>query len=138
MKREVGLWIDHTRAVIVTVVGDKDETRHVRSNIGKFIHFSGGSSANPLYGTCEILGKGEDRTFQGFLNDYYKGVASLIRHADSVWIVGPGEAKGEFEKHLLQEPHKTNIVGIGSMDKLTDRQIVAKVRQHYQGEPDRA
>ena len=47
MRREVGLWIDHTKAIIVTIIGEKDETRQVRSNIKKYVYFSGGSNSNP-------------------------------------------------------------------------------------------
>lgn len=135
MKREVGLWIDHTKAVIVTIVGEKDETRCVNSNIGKYVHFSGGSHASPLYGICDISGKGkQDRAFKSFLSTYYEDVLSLIRYADSVWIFGPGAAKGELEQHLQHSLPNGRIVGIESIGKMTDRQIVAKVRQHYQSD----
>ncbi len=133
MKRDVGLWIDHTKAVIVTVSGEKEETRQVRSNIEKHVHFSGGSSANPLYGTCSLSGEGKlGPRFSSCLNTYYDGVVSLIRHADSIWIFGPGDAKGELEKHLQGDQLNTHIVGIEPAEKMTDRQIAAKVRQHYQ------
>ncbi len=133
MKRKVGLWIDHTRAIIVTIVGEKDETRYVNSNIGKYVHFSGGSYASPLYGICDISGKGkQDREFKNFFSGYYEGILSLIRYADSVWIFGPGAAKGELEQYLKDGLPNGRIVGIESMGKMTGRQVVAKVRQHYQ------
>ncbi len=136
MKREVGLWIDHTKAIIVTVMGEKEETRHVKSDIGKYVYFSGGSYASPLYGICSITGKGkQDLAFQDFLSAYYEGVIAMIRHADSIWIVGPGEAKEELEKQLQHDQHNAHTVGIESMGKLTSRQIAAKVRQHYQVTP---
>jgi len=135
MKREVGLWIDHTKAVIVTVIGEKEETRRVHSNIGKFVHFSGGSFASPHYGTCNISGKGKlDREFENLLSSYYEGVLSLVRYADSIWIFGPGEAKGELEQHLQQSLMNAHIVGIESVGKMTDRQIAAKVRLLYQSD----
>lgn len=133
MKREVGLWIDHTKAVIVTVLEEGEETRQVRSNIEKHVHFSGGSQANPLYGTSSIPGESEqDRKYGNFLSTYYDGVVSLIRHADSIWIFGPGDAKEELEKHLHRDQLDTHIIGIETVDKMTNRQIAAKVRQHYQ------
>jgi len=137
MKKEVGLWIDHTKAVIVTVIGEKEETRRVNSNIGKYVHFSGGSYANPHYGTCNISGKGkQDREFTSFLSSYYEGIFSLIRYADSIWIFGPGEAKREFEQHLQNSLLNGHIVGVESMGRMTDRQIAAKVRQYYQSDPE--
>lgn len=133
MKREVGLWIDHTKAVIVTVMGEKEEIRQVRSNIKKHIHFSGGSQAMPLFGTSSIPGESkQDREFASFFSSYFDGVASLIRHADSIWIFGPGKAKEELEKHLARKQLNTHIIGVETVDKMSDRQIEAKVRQHYQ------
>jgi len=135
MKREVGLWIDHTKAIIVTIFEKKDETRRVNSNIAKYVHFSGGSYSNPLYGICDISGKGkQDRAFKVFLSIYYQDILSLILYADTVWIFGPGAAKGELEQHLQDHLPNSRIVGIESVRKMTDRQIVAKVRQHYQGD----
>ena len=133
MKREVGLWIDQTKAIIVTVVGERQETRHVRSNIEKHIRFSGGSHAMPLYGTSTIPGEGRpDRKFILSLSPYYDGVISLIRNADAIWIFGPGEAKAELEKCLKRDDLGAHIVGIETVDKMSDRQITEKVRQHYQ------
>jgi hypothetical protein len=136
MKRQVGLWINYTKAIIVTVTGDTDETRHIRSNIEKHVRFSGGSSASPLNGTCSISGEGnQEGKFTSYLNAYYDGVISLIRHADSIWIFGPGEAKSELEKHLLQGHLNGQIVGVETVEKMTDRQIAVKVREHYQKSP---
>ncbi len=133
MKREVGIWIDHTKAVIVTVMGEKEETRQVRSNIEKHVHFSGGSRASPLYGTSSIPGESkQDRKYANYLSSYYDGVVSLLRQADSIWIFGPGDAKEELEKHLQRDQLQQRLVGIETVDKLSDRQIAAKVRQHYQ------
>jgi hypothetical protein len=132
MKREVGLWIDHTKAIIVTVMGENDETRRVNSNIEKYVHFSGGSFANPLYGICTISEKSKQNLeINSFLCAYYEGVLSLIRYADSIWIFGPGEAKGELEQYIRQDRLNGQVVGIESTGKMTDRQIVAKVREHY-------
>ena len=133
MKRQVGLWIDHTKAIIVTVSGEKEETRRVRSNIEKHVHFSGGSIARPLYGTSSISGEGnQDRMFTSYLSAYYDGVVSLIRHADKIWIFGPGKAKLELKQRLQRDNLNAEIAGIETFDKLTDYQISVKVRQHYQ------
>jgi len=133
MKREVGLWIDHTKAIIVTVMEEKEETRQVRSNIEKRINFMGDSHGKPLYGTrTKSLEDNLDPKMVNFLTSYYDGVVSLIRNADSIWIFGPGNAKKELEKHLQRDQLNSHIVGIESVVNMTDRQITEKVRQHYQ------
>jgi hypothetical protein len=50
---------------------------------------------------------------------------------NSVQIFGPGEAKGELTKRLEHEGLKGHVLAIETVDKMTDRQIAAKVREHF-------
>jgi stalled ribosome rescue protein Dom34 len=85
------------------------------------VRFSGGESAE----------KHKDKRLTGYLNKYYDEVLSYIRNAESILIFGPGEAKMELKKRLeSMELHK-RIVGFETVDKMTDNQIVAKVRQRF-------
>ncbi len=123
MKSEIGLWIDHRKAVIVIVTDEGEETKQITSNMEKHVRFSSGSSED---GSQEDV---RDRQFGNHLNSYYDEVIAVIRDADSIQIFGPGEAKGELEKRLEHEGLKGRIVDIETVDKMTDRQIAAKVRQ---------
>ena len=62
---------------------------------------------------------------------YYDAVIACIRKAESILIFGPGEAKGELQKRLESNNLGERIVGIETVDKMTDRQIAAKVRQYF-------
>ena len=125
MKSEIGLWIDHRQAVIVVVTDAGEETKRIISNMEKHVRFSSGSSEG---GSQEDV---RDRQFGSHLNSYYDEVIAVIRDADSIQIFGPGEAKGELEKRLESEGLKGRIVDIETVDKMTDRQIAAKVRQRF-------
>jgi hypothetical protein len=125
MKSEIGLWIDHRQAVIVVVTDAGEETKHIISNMEKHVRFSSGSSED---GSQEDV---RDRQFGNHLDSYYDEVIAVIRGADAIQIFGPGEAKGELEKRLEHEGLKGRIVGIETVDKMTDRQIAAKVREHF-------
>jgi hypothetical protein len=124
MKKELGLWIDHREAVIVTVSAEGDEIQRVNSDVEKHSRFSSGASE----GSPEDR---RDRRFGEHLHQYYAEVIAAIRDADSILILGPGEAKGELEKRLVQEKLSGRIVGIETEDKLTESQIVAKVRRYF-------
>ena len=132
MKKEVGLWIDHRKTVIVTIENEVEVTREIKSNMEKHVRFSSGThskDSNHSQGsTAEDV---RDRQFDNHLGGYYEGIISLIRDADSIWIFGPGEAKVELENHLKHEELGGRIVGIETVDKMTDHQIAAKVRDHY-------
>lgn len=121
MRRKVGLWIDHKKAVIFCLSDEGAEIKRISSELEKDVRFSGGESAE----------KHKDKRLTGYLNKYYDEVLSYIRNAESILIFGPGEAKVELKKRLeSMELHK-RIVGFETVDKMTDNQIVAKVRQRF-------
>ena len=125
MKRVVGLWIDHRKAVIVSITGDKQETRRIQSGMEKHVRFSSGSSE---HGSAEDM---RDRQFAEHLSRYYDEVIAAIRDVGSILILGPGEAKGELAKSLERDGMGGRIVGLETVDKMTDRQIAEKVRRHF-------
>jgi hypothetical protein len=55
-----------------------------------------------------------------------------LRSIERFKIFGPGEAKGELKKRLERNKLGERIVGIETIDRMTDRQIAAKVRQYFQ------
>ncbi|MBN1666023.1 MAG: hypothetical protein JW862_03015 [Anaerolineales bacterium] len=133
MKRKVGLWIDHQKTVMVTMLNEKEETREIRSNVEKYARLSGGLPTKEpnlsMMSTAEDVG---DRRYGNHLRGYYDGIVSMLRNADSIWIFGPGEAKVELKARLEHEDLDGRIVSVETVDKMTDRQIAAKVRLHYQ------
>ena len=132
MKRKVGLWIDHRKAVIVFLVGEEEEIQLVRSNVEKQIRRAAGSrSGGPFESQAVQSDDRQQRAFTKHLNTYYNEVISCIRDVESILIFGPGEAKGELKKHLEREGLGGRIVGIETTDEMTDPQIAAKVRQYF-------
>ena len=125
MEKQIGLWIDHRKAVIVIVTDEGEELKKITSNMEKHVRFTGGTASED--GSTEDV---RDRQFGNHLNRYYDEVIAVIRGADSIQIFGPGEAKGELEKRLEREGLKAHIFAVETVDKMTDRQISAKVREH--------
>ena len=125
MKSKIGLWIDHRKAVIVIVSDEGEETKQITSGMEKRVRFSSGASED---GSSEDV---RDRQYGNQLNSYYDDVIACLRGAESIQIFGPGEAKGELETRLEKEGLKGRIIEIETVDKMTDRQIAAKVRQHF-------
>ena len=121
MKNTVGLWIDHSKAVIVFLTGNDADIKLVTSDIESHQRQSG--VATPA---DDIL----QRDLTGRLNGFYDNVISCVRGAEEIFILGPGEAKGELRKRLEQSYLGRRIVGVEACDKMTDSQILARVREH--------
>jgi len=124
MSHDVGIWIDHKKAVIVTVSADHVSTKTVVSEVGPHTHYAGSQE-----------GGGEkkyEERHTADLDRYYDDVISQLGETDAVLLFGPGEAKLQL-KHRLGRSNvlSASIVAVESADKLTDPQIVAKVKEHY-------
>ena len=124
LRSELGVWIDHKKAIIAIIAGKKEEIRRVTSNMEKHVRYSGAAREDSAEDQ-------RDRRFTGHLNKYYDEVIARIRDADSILILGPGEAKIELETRLGKEALGGRIVGIETVDKMTDRQVAARVRQRF-------
>jgi hypothetical protein len=66
------------------------------------------------------------------LNNYYDEVILSLRNAEALLIMGPGEAKGELKKRIELNTLNGREIDIETVDKMTDRQIVAKVQEYFQ------
>ena len=125
MNKQAGLWIDHRKAIVVLITDESEEIKKIVSGMEKHVRFTGGDGSED--GSSEDV---RDRQFGNHLNSYYDEVIALLRDADSIQIFGPGEAKGELEKRIQHAGIKAHIFAIEAVDKMTDRQISAKVREH--------
>ena len=126
MKKEVGLWIDRRRAAIVTVKDGDMEMLQVVSDIEKQDR-SGGAQDFPEQDIVE-------RRLENHLKKYYDEVISNIHDAQSILIFGPGEAKIELKKRIDGKSFIGKKIHIETEDKMTDNQITAKVKRHFNKE----
>ena len=130
--KPAGVWIDHRKAVIVTLSADGEIITQIDSNVEKHPERGGDS---PLQGRYESLQAPADdsrqRDLSGKLNVYYGKVISALHNYSSILIFGPGEAKGELKARAIKLKLDERIVAVETEDKMTDRQIAAKVRAHF-------
>jgi len=132
MSTKVGLWIDHRKAVIMAVTDQGEAIRLLISKVDKQPGRSGGARSTTPYESQQVPADDlREKKFTGHLNIYYDAVIASIRFAESILIFGPGEAKGELKKRLEGDKLGGRIVSIETVDKMTDRQIAAKVRQQF-------
>ena len=132
MRTKVGLWIDHRKALVVTVTDKGQVNKLIISTIEKQGRRSLDSRHTGPYEPQRVPADySRQRAFSGHINIYYDAVIASIRNAESILIFGPGEAKGELKKRLKRIDLGGRIVGVETVDKMTDRQIAAKVREHF-------
>lgn len=133
MDRNVGLWIDHKQAY---AIWSNDGTIQViPSHIEPPAHSSGGTQLGGKLNQKGDVELHHNDRFRLQLNKYYQQVISALKEADSILIMGPGQAKIELEKAIKK--HKSlqkRILKVETRDKMTKNQMIAYVRKFYQNQ----
>lgn len=134
MTGEAGVWIDHRRAVIVLITADGEHVVHILSEVEKHLQRSGDSPLQGRYEARQVpADDSQERALTAALNIFYDAVIAVLRNVESYIILGPGEAKGELKRRLLKRKLAGRLAAIRVADKMTDRQVAAKVREHFSG-----
>ena len=132
MIKSAGVWIDHRKAQIVGLTAEGETTRIILSNVQKHPERSGDSPMKGAYEAQQVpADDARQRALTGELNSYYDAVIEALRDYEKLLVFGPGEAKTELHSRLMKQNQAGRIVAVETDDKMTDHQIVAKVKAYF-------
>lgn len=133
MAKHIGLWIDHEKAFIVSLVDGQEKISKIESQVESHIKTLGGSRGATPYGPQEVATERKltERRKQ-HLHKYYQKVIDEIKDAQRIYIFGPGNAKLELEKEIKKSKQLApKIAAVEVADKMTEGQMAAKVREFF-------
>jgi hypothetical protein len=132
MAKQAGVWIDHKQAIVVLISGKEKEIKKIAFDIGQPIRAVAGSRSTKPYKPGAFIAEDTlQRKTENDRQNYYDDVIKSMRGAKGLLVLGPGEAKGEFVKRLRSKKLDGVTVDVETADKMTDRQIAAKVGLHF-------
>jgi len=132
MAANAGVWIDHQQAIVVMVTDAGQEIKKIAFDIGQPVRTTSRARTRHKYTANDFVA--EDRLERKIENDrknYYDDVIAVLRGTTALLILGPGEAKGELRKRMQSKKLRGITVAVGTADKMTERQLAAKVREHF-------
>ncbi len=131
MANQIGVWIDHRKALIVSVAPDGEHTSLVISHAEKHPRRAGDASDGPYEALQVPADNRRQRALTKHLNVYYDAVIAAIHAARGIYLFGPGESKGELKKRLIRLKPGARVMAVESADKMTDRQVTTQVRRFF-------
>ncbi len=134
MLTQIGIWLDHSIAHLVKINNKNITLAHIESGAESKHRLSGGSRSKNPFGPQDVgvESKAEDRRKQQ-LHRYYQDIIKSIKHIEKVFICGPAEAKIELEKEIRKcKDFSAQIVAVQAAEKMTENQLVAKVKSVFQ------
>ena len=133
MKSYVGLWIDHVKAFIVTIKPDGEIVSEIiESGVEPSIKSTGGGRTKTPYSKGGVSVEKSQLKQQQQLKKFYEAIIKKISDADKIYLFGPGKAKKELNFEVNKnEAVASKISAIDAADKMTEPQMIAKVRNYY-------
>lgn len=130
MDRNVGVWIDHKQAYLIWYKEGRVEV--IQSDIEPPEHFSGGTQLGGKLNQKGDVELHHNDRYRLMLTKFYKQVVAALKDVNSIFIMGPGEAKVEFGKVLKgQKAMQKRLLKVETADKMTKNQMLAHVREFY-------
>ena len=132
MSIKVGVWVDHKQAILVLVKDAGKEIKKITSGV----ETPGRSGAAHSYTRNDFVPEDRlERKLDSQLQKFYDEIIVSLKGAESLLILGPCETKGQLHKRLKSKKIRGLLVELETADKMTDRQLAAKVAEHFVSSP---
>jgi hypothetical protein len=130
MTCKMAVWLDHKRALVVTVCDRKVTSATVEFEETPMSRPGGGLRAAAGHGQHGVdPDQRRDARHAQQLARYYERIVALLDRADQIHLMGPGQAKLELKQRVLShKPLAAIPLALETVDRMTDAQVVARVR----------
>lgn len=134
MKKQTGIWIDSTKAIIVTLNDGKEFVCEIQSDLENKVYHDKEGDKGSFQGNQHI---NSDKTFEERkkhqINNFLKDVVTSVQESDELYLFGPAETKIKLQQKINDAKSATNskLKLVETADNMTSNQIVAKVKKFY-------
>jgi len=134
MKKQTGIWIDTSKAIIVTFTDDKEHITEIESDIENRVYHEKEGDKGAIMGSHHL---NNERTFderkEHQFDHFLKDVLSHIKESDELYVFDPSETKIKLKQKI--NDGKTipdnKLKSVETADSMTLNQVIAKVKKFY-------
>ena len=128
--KKTGIWIDHRRAVIVTIENGNETMQTIEGEVDRQPKAAGRTGNKTPWGPQAPINEHRiEKNYKLHVAHFYKDVIKAIGKTDQLLVMGPAQAKHEFAGELEKVADLRNVpLKVETADSMTDPQVAAKVR----------
>jgi hypothetical protein len=132
MKSSIGVWIDKTKAMIIS---PERIIETIPSEIDIRPRIEGqGKEYGRLGSQFLSLEKSKQNRLQQQEIKFLKKVCKEIKAYEQILIYGPAQMKNKLEQYIIEDHSmKDKFVEVRKTEKMTENQLVAFVREFFEG-----
>ncbi|MFZ9661002.1 MAG: hypothetical protein ACO29O_03915 [Chitinophagaceae bacterium] len=133
MKNQIGVWIDLSKAVIISSDAAGHDCVTVTSDIDTHERFGGETTDFSRVGEHRLeSGKHKENKLHNSKKVFFTELIPLIQDAEEIVIFGPAEVKMEFGKFIKEHKSLTGkLRAVETTDKMSENQMIAWVHQYF-------
>lgn len=132
--RQTGIWIDTSKAILVTLHEGGENISTVNSVIENSIYHDHGGNKGTFMGRQHL---NDERKFEERrkhqVGDFLDEVLQQAKDSDELYVFGPAGMKNELSKVVNTNKlnPKVKLRAVETADKMSLNKIVAKVKKFY-------
>jgi stalled ribosome rescue protein Dom34 len=114
------VWLDHTKAQVIHFDKDASESEALKTH---------STHPHPKQNHADTHANEDDNTA------FYNDIAAVLKDAQQILVVGPGQEKTAFVKYLaIKAPLVSeNVKAVETVDHPSDGQLLSYARRHFAG-----
>lgn len=133
MKKQTGIWIDRSKAIIVTLSNETETVTEIGANIENRIYHENEGDKGSFMGSRHINNekKFEERTAHQ-IDAFLKEVLQKIQDADELYVLGPADIKLKLQ-HKIKNNNllASKLKAVEAADSMTNNQVIAKIKGFF-------
>ena len=127
--RKVGVWIDHSKAVVGVIEEGNESVETVESNVGRHARPVGKSGNSTPWGPkAPDREHQRERQYEQRLVGFYRDVIKHLGRPEQLMLIGPARAKNELMAEIGKTVLRNVPVVVETADEMTDAQFMALLR----------
>lgn len=132
-RKLMGVWLDTSKAVLVTIAGSDSDLTTIPSGIETQERIEGEENQAGRFGNQFVEDeKSKENRIDEMEQKFIEKLIKKVSSADQLLVFGPAHMKTRFEKMFRKETGpKPNLRAVESADSMTDNQVAAHVREYY-------
>ena len=133
-KKQTGVWIDSSQAIIITLFDGKENITEIKSGIENKVYHDDEGHKGAFSGSRHGFNEQKfNERSKNQLNSFLNNVLSQVKESDELFIFGPAETKTKLQDIIYHQKlidiHKLKSVQTAS--KMSPNQILANVKNFY-------
>ena len=133
MKKQTGVWIDGSKAIIISIQNKTVTTVEHSSGIENHIYHRDEDDEGAMMGSHHL---NYERKFEERkkveTEQFLDKVINELRTSDEIIIMGPSEMKIHLKKKIEQNKIlQSKLIGVAATNRLTVNQCLARVKEFY-------